>query len=282
MGWLYVPGLVASNLDSNSSSTIPTSLDVSWKGKPIQQRVLSRECKKASYLTLLCGPISKPLMAESGMKKYISSLAGIHVNLSRSQENRVERLTNAIFGPRYFESLRKLKLPSSSLKTLQTTSTSDLSRYVKAYESLVTGLKQDYSARKKWEQIIGGRGSSSWPTNRRTGKKHSSKNSGTQMWATLIARDWKDGANLSSTVPTNSMLGRQSPRSGIYGTLSLTEPQNLRLRLNPIFGEWLMGFPTRWSLPDTEPNGLKHLEMLLSRWSQHMRSMLYLLIEANK
>jgi hypothetical protein len=122
MGWLYVPGLVASNLDSNSSSTIPTELDVLWKGKPIQQRVLSRECKKGNYLTLLCGPTSKPSMASSFMKKYISSLVGIHANRSQSRESRAWKMTNAIFGPKYFESLKQLQLPSSSLKTLPTTS----------------------------------------------------------------------------------------------------------------------------------------------------------------
>lgn len=32
-------------------------------------------------------------------------------------------------------------------------------------------------------------------------------------WATPTTRDWKDGANPSAEVPTNSLLGRQAPRA---------------------------------------------------------------------
>lgn len=288
MGWLYVPELAASSLDCTFCTVTPTKLDVMWKGKPIQPRVLSRECKKDSFIKLLCGPTLEPSMATRGVAKYISSLVDIRASHLASQENKGWKKTSVTSGQKYLESLRKLKLPSSSLKTLLTTSNSALLKYAKAYEKWATSLKQAYSARKKWAQLIGGKGFSSWPTptaNSMTGSGTQGRQGGVNLqtkvslWATPIARDWKDGANLSLKVPTNSMLGRQAPRSGVSG---IGASDNGCHQLNPIFVEWLMGFPTRWSLPDTEPTSFEHSAMQLYHWLQHMRSMLYLMIKGNR
>ncbi len=65
-------------------------------------------------------------------------------------------------------------------------------------------------------------------------------------WATPTTRDWKDSAN--ANVPTNSLLGRQAPRSMQNGTQS-------QITLNPRFTEWLMGWPIGWTefeLAETE------------------------------
>ena len=122
-------------------------------------------------------------------------------------------------------------------------------------------------------------------------------------WATPTARDWKDGADPSDKTPTNALLGRQAPRvtgqmfrggSGrLFPTpraqdsyersnrktiirarqgeaqMTLTRwvrgPQASRLRLNPNFVEWLMGFPEGWTV--CEPSAT-----LSSRSKQHSRS----------
>jgi hypothetical protein len=65
-------------------------------------------------------------------------------------------------------------------------------------------------------------------------------------WATPTTRDWKDSAN--ANVPTNSLLGRQAPRSMLNGIES-------QITLNPRFTEWLMGWPIGWTefeLAETE------------------------------
>lgn len=102
------------------------------------------------------------------------------------------------------------------------------------------------------------------------------------MWATPTTRDWKDGVDPSGVVPTNSLLGRQAPRSGIVGTSSSPSTPNSPpplwqtprvgthgvpgenathggqpkgTRLNPLFVEWLMGLPIGWT--DSVPLGTR-------------------------
>ena len=66
--------------------------------------------------------------------------------------------------------------------------------------------------------------------------------SASSFWATPIARDWKDSADLPLHVPTNGILGRQAPR--VVGT---RYPHLSGLRLNVAFVEMMLGFPTGWS-----------------------------------
>lgn len=100
-----------------------------------------------------------------------------------------------------------------------------------------------------------------WPTPRAQEPGSTSENYGkglkntAENWATPTARDWKD--NASADVPTNSLLGRQAPRSMQNGTES-------QITLNPRFTEWLMGWPIGWTefeLAETE----------WFRWLQRMR-----------
>ena len=74
-------------------------------------------------------------------------------------------------------------------------------------------------------------------------------------WATPTTRDWKDSAN--ANVPTNSLLGRQAPRT-------MKDGVEFQMTLNPRFTEWLMGWPIGWTefeLAETE----------WFRWLQRMR-----------
>ena len=68
-------------------------------------------------------------------------------------------------------------------------------------------------------------------------------------WATPTTRDGKDGGSPSPNAPTNSLLGRQAPRTLTDGpALSLPVAwAGSRLYLNPRFVEWLMGWPDEWT-----------------------------------
>lgn len=85
-------------------------------------------------------------------------------------------------------------------------------------------------------------------------------------WMTPTSRDWKDGADPSENVPTNSLLSRQAPRimsdgqpssgsaptsrrrsaSTKSGNLE-SDSRLLRRRLNPRFVAWLMGWNPGWT-----------------------------------
>lgn len=71
--------------------------------------------------------------------------------------------------------------------------------------------------------------------------------------ATPTSRDWKDGAEPSENVATNSLLGRQAPRITRDGLLSLLPADWISspLRLNPRFVEWLMGWGIDWTVCDS-------------------------------
>ena len=133
------------------------------------------------------------------------------------------------------------------------------------YKAWATPLRQDSLRRLKSVRRTGGNGSLSWRTPNEALDHHDrgslqySQNrvakgfkvsvaDQAKVWMTPGQRDYKDGANQSEAVSTNSLLGRQAPRSGIGGPPSLpdgpTSPhQSKRLRLNPRFAEWLMGLP---------------------------------------
>lgn len=64
-------------------------------------------------------------------------------------------------------------------------------------------------------------------------------------WMTPTTRDGKDGSEPSLNAPTNGLLGRQSVRS-LPDQTSLTcgaGCSKCRRTLNPLFVEWLMGWP---------------------------------------
>ena len=64
-----------------------------------------------------------------------------------------------------------------------------------------------------------------------------------EQWATPTGRDHKDGANPSENVATNSLLGRQAPRTPMPGQESSQQTR----RLNPRFVEMLMGWEIGWT-----------------------------------
>lgn len=121
-----------------------------------------------------------------------------------------------------------------------------------------------------------------WPTPRamsfdkshqpgQTDIDHTARDTMTELWGTPTTRDWKDG-DPSPNAPTNSLLSRQAPRSSIGGepfshtTLS-SHQLSARRQLNPIFVEWLMGWPRGWTVCASSA-------MELCLWKQRMRTLL--------
>ncbi len=71
-----------------------------------------------------------------------------------------------------------------------------------------------------------------------------------RFWPTPKARDFRSGEQYAERDSPDlnvivSRFGRQAPRSGIGGPPSSADGPNSRL--NPLFVEWLMGFPIGWT-----------------------------------
>ena len=112
--------------------------------------------------------------------------------------------------------------------------------------------------------------SKTWPTPRTCSGKRSSGMNRTEIveaWATPTTRDWKDGA-ATADVKTNCLLGRQAPRS-------MTNGNAFPLTLNPLFVEWLMGWPIGWT-------DSAFAATAWCRWSRLMRSALWHLKQSKR
>lgn len=86
-------------------------------------------------------------------------------------------------------------------------------------------------------------------------------------WATPTSRDWKDGSEPSAGVSTNSLLGRQAPMTMRDGLASLLPDDwtSSRLRLNPKFVEWLMGWEENSADIDTSSTPQEASDYLIGR-----------------
>ena len=79
-----------------------------------------------------------------------------------------------------------------------------------------------------------------------------------------------------TTMVLKSPLSRQDQPNSTDGEKSSPNAPTSRLRLNPVFVGWLMGFPCDWT--HTEATGCGYMATQLSRWSQRMRGYFFGLI----
>ena len=173
------------------------------------------------------GAMSKPSTASRGVEKWIASLEATRASPFPTQAVEKGQTIPDTSGPISGESSLKSNHDSASLKTWQDIFHLDLDQYGETFADWVTRLKRDSLRRQKLALRISDNGSS--------------------FWATPTSRDHKDGASPSEKVATNSLLGRQAPRTPMPGQQSSNES----LTLNPRFVEWLMGFPIGWT--DLQP-----------------------------
>jgi len=118
MAWLYVPGLEVLSEELN-----PSFLDLQpfamSKGKPIVLRSWPLRWKRDHFLKRLFGLMCEPSMANLGVKKFLSSLEGSHVNLIQEQGNNWRIRIQEICGPTLPVSLARFDHTSYSWKMYQ-------------------------------------------------------------------------------------------------------------------------------------------------------------------
>ena len=129
--------------------------------------------------------------------------------------------------------------------------------------------KQDLQARKAGKDYRTAR--VQWPTPRaqEPGSTSATHGSGlaetAKAWPTPMARDWKDSPGMNDRPNGQISLPKMAFQSGHQSQDSTSVGKPSPMRLNPLFTEWLMGWPIGWT--DFEPVG-----MAWCHWWQRMHS----------
>ena len=93
MAWLYVPGQVDSNLDSDSPSP-DTVVFATSSGKASPRQLSWRGWKTRPWIERLSGTISRPSMAERGVESWISCLRASRASRSVRLGNSADSMTS--------------------------------------------------------------------------------------------------------------------------------------------------------------------------------------------
>ena len=171
MTWLYVPPQCLASAPAPADSTsasdwrIPLlARSVTSSGRLSRSSTWSRRWKRTDWMRPLFGMISPPSTAARGVAWWIGSLAESRVNPTAGPARNGALPTNGTSGPTPGESLKNADPAQSSWKTFQaslgiTSTPSGLS-----YADWDTGLKRDFSQRKRSAPLTYGSDYSSWVT----------------------------------------------------------------------------------------------------------------------
>lgn len=246
MTWYYIPlsACAPESEDWNAGSAKHWAelfaSSVTWKGKPLPARSWSRILPKVNWMMRRYGRTLSPSTLASGAEKWIASLPATPASRSASPAAEAGHQTPAISGPTLPASSTSQNPGGASSKTSRTTSTSATTTLSnRSSKAAASALQREYSQRLKSALLTSGGGFSSLPKRE-------------ELWATPAARDWRPPNTLRHMTTRSRPHMDQLPNQVVYGPLgrwllesglipSANGPGSLRL--NPLFVEWLMGFP---------------------------------------
>ena len=280
MMWLHLPSTCCPCSPVSEDSTSPSdslcqrlASSAMWRGKSQPPKSWRRVLRTARLTTRLSGLTCEHSTADRGVASWISSLAGSRARISPAPGREPGSPDNgAACGTSSTASFARWDRASSSWRTCELCLDGDSTPFSGDWPNSGTMRNGACCPREPLAHRIAGSGCSSsggWPTprsspneNRTTkvapshGKTHGSTLAGEacEFWLTPTTRDHKDGACADADVPTNALLGRAAcrcslpapPPAGSGGGYSQTI-QTSRLRLNPLFVEWAMGWPLGWT-----------------------------------
>ena len=226
MAWLYLPGVEDSNSDSPLRSELITDQSPTLKGSVRPLRSWLRTWKEGGWIKHLSGMTLQPSQAMSLAHSWITSTLFQRdslVSRGQSQEASKELMTSDGSGLTSSDWFARYDPEASSWRTSQVSFMEELNTFSETWPRSGSMRNGEVSER----QTLA----------------HHTEESESSSWATPTGRDWKDGSNPSDKVPTNALLGRQAPRTPMPGRKLVN---NTTLRLNPLFVEWLMGWPEGW------------------------------------
>jgi hypothetical protein len=205
----------------------------------------------------LSGLMSPPSTAARGVDMWIGSLGDIPASHSASQGGVSATVIPETSGPPSPTSSAQSSPEDASLKTWASIFGMDTSTlYDQTSKALVTESRKRSTRRQKSALPTGENDCSSSPSGWMTpnapsphdsdntagagGKKQVEIADQAVAWYTPTVRDSKDGFSPTMVNATNGQLGRQAPRTTVGGQ---PYPEGVKVALNPLFVEWLMGWP---------------------------------------
>lgn len=246
------------------------------RGKPMRPPSLQRAWRMKRWMRHLSGLTLNPSTQNAGADAWILSLRATHASHSPSPGKNRPKPTRATSGPTYGKSSGSSGPGSASSRTSPTIYAWALNKSTMTYDQWITALRRACLQRKKSVRHTAGNVYSSWPTPRaqEPGSTSSAHGKGlaetAKAWPTPMARDWKDSPGMRRRPQGQISLPNMAFRSGLRDRASLKHGDPSQMRLNPLFTEWLMGWPTGWT--DFAPAA-----MAWSRWWPLMRSELFYL-----
>lgn len=257
----------------------------------MQPRYWSAAWRKGGWLRLLSGATLPPSTLDRGAASWILSLRATRASPTASPAGDSETPTTDGCSIGCSASWTPSGLLVFSGRTYAGISTANYPSSFPVWRQWATGLRLEYSARRKSALPIGERGCSSWPTAKTSTGDYSysrgdqnnpvlNLEGAAKQWPTVRAcsGERSSGANRTELVEawqtpsvadtTGGHASRGGERSGellLKGQAAgfpsshqaRTTPDgppssNMRRTLNPLFVEWLMGWPSNWSLPEPQ------------------------------
>lgn len=156
---------LGSSEDLKELASIPVSWPT-WKSKPTSLQTWLRAWKRVYWIQHLFGRTLKPSMHRLFVEEYTASLAVIHAPENPSPGYEKATSIKDSFGRIYAEPSRQPDLFSVSSRTWMTTLQERIRLYNAAYTIWVTGLRAEYTQRKKLALLMKDNdcSSSHWPT----------------------------------------------------------------------------------------------------------------------
>ncbi len=280
--WLYVPPISSvfapeapGSISESSWQCRTLARSVWWRGRRSPSRIWSQRCSKVSWLRLLSGAMSPPSTAGRGVASWMASLAESRASLTVSPASGSPKTMSATSGPTQGASSFSPARGSSSSKTSRECSRrAARSASGVTWDGLVSSVRLDFSRREASARRISAtaRSSSVWPTpaardckgansadhlDNGTGRKH------LDQLPNFVEHLWS-----SPSVADTSVSFHQ-----VHPTYQAGETSSHpRRNLNPLFVEWLMGWPPGWTLLAWTDFACS--ATALSAWKARMRSAL--------